>query len=284
MRRVFLAVTLSLTIAVTVSAQMRGGMGAGAVGGVRAGGMMSAPAGVRSGRVMSGAVAQRSMAASSFRGGVRVISPRTHPARSFVNRPFFRTRNFSPFNTSFCDGSGVCFTSAFFGGFHHRHPFPTPGFGFGFGTGLFGASWPYSYAGYWPYDGSWDMDQQAEQAQQYAQAQAAENAQLQNDLQDERLRQMKLEQQLADARSAQTQRRPAPQPARATEAPAPATVLVFRDGHQAEIKNYAIAGGKLYEFGTDFKRTILLSDLDVSATTKANDDRGVTFHVPGKKQ
>jgi len=57
------------------------------------------------------------------------------------------------------------------------------------------------------------------------------------------------------------------------------TVLVFRDGHQQEVTNYAIVGQTVYVFD---KRTqkIALTDLDVAATVKVNDDRGVDFHVP----
>ena len=61
--------------------------------------------------------------------------------------------------------------------------------------------------------------------------------------------------------------------------PIDATVLVFRDGHHQEVTNYAIVGQTIYVFD---KRTqkIAISDLDVAATVKLNDDRGVDFHVP----
>ncbi len=61
--------------------------------------------------------------------------------------------------------------------------------------------------------------------------------------------------------------------------PIDATVLVFRDGHHQEVTNYAIVGQTLYVFD---KRTqkIAITDLDVAATIKLNDDRGVDFHVP----
>jgi hypothetical protein len=57
------------------------------------------------------------------------------------------------------------------------------------------------------------------------------------------------------------------------------TVLVFLDGHQQEVTNYAIVGQTVYVFD---KRTqkIALTDLDVAATIKLNDDRGVDFQVP----
>lgn len=57
------------------------------------------------------------------------------------------------------------------------------------------------------------------------------------------------------------------------------TVLVFRDGHQQEVNNYAIMGQTVYVFDNRTQK-IALTDLDVAATVKLNDDRGVDFHVP----
>jgi hypothetical protein len=60
----------------------------------------------------------------------------------------------------------------------------------------------------------------------------------------------------------------------------PATVLVFRDRHQKEIQNYAIVGQTLWNFAPQHTEKIPLADLDLAATTKANDDQGITFRVP----
>jgi len=65
--------------------------------------------------------------------------------------------------------------------------------------------------------------------------------------------------------------------------PVDPTVLVFRDGHQQEVNNYAIMGQTLYVFDVRMQK-IALGDLDVPATIKANDDRGVEFHLPNAKQ
>jgi hypothetical protein len=62
---------------------------------------------------------------------------------------------------------------------------------------------------------------------------------------------------------------------------APATVLVFRDEHKQEVHNYAIVGQTLFSFNPQHTQKIPLSDLDIPATTKENDERGVDFHVPG---
>lgn len=59
----------------------------------------------------------------------------------------------------------------------------------------------------------------------------------------------------------------------------PRTVLIFKDGRQMEVSNYAIMGSTLYLFAGDHRK-ISLADLDLPATEKANDDRGIEFRVP----
>jgi hypothetical protein len=60
----------------------------------------------------------------------------------------------------------------------------------------------------------------------------------------------------------------------------PATVLVFRDQHKLEVQNYAIVGQTLWNFAPDHTQKIPLSDIDLPATTKVNDERGVDFRLP----
>jgi hypothetical protein len=57
-------------------------------------------------------------------------------------------------------------------------------------------------------------------------------------------------------------------------------VLVYLDGHQQEVTNYAIVGPTLYDLGTFVAHKIPLAALNLKATIKANDDRGVEFTVP----
>ena len=76
-------------------------------------------------------------------------------------------------------------------------------------------------------------------------------------------------------------RRSAPENASQPQDSAPATVLVFRDQHKEEISNYAIVGQTLVSFSAQRTKKIPLANLDLPATEKANDDRGVTFRVPG---
>jgi hypothetical protein len=73
--------------------------------------------------------------------------------------------------------------------------------------------------------------------------------------------------------------------AASTPEPSPAppqepTLLVFRDGHQLEVENYAIVGSTLYDLTEGHRRRIGLSELDLVATAKQNDDRGIDFRVP----
>ncbi len=58
------------------------------------------------------------------------------------------------------------------------------------------------------------------------------------------------------------------------------TLLVFRDKHTQEVQNYAIVGGTLWIFSEQKAAKLPLSWLDIEATTKANEDRGVDFQLP----
>jgi hypothetical protein len=58
------------------------------------------------------------------------------------------------------------------------------------------------------------------------------------------------------------------------------TVLVFKDGHKVEVGNYAIVGTTLFDFTLGHPRRVAVADLDLEATRKQNDDRGVVFQLP----
>ncbi len=84
-----------------------------------------------------------------------------------------------------------------------------------------------------------------------------------------------------------------PQPTDTADAdadpPAPATapeptLLVFKDGHQLEVGNYAIVGNTLFDLTPGHVRKVALADLDLDATRKQNDDHGVTFQLPPSQQ
>ena len=69
--------------------------------------------------------------------------------------------------------------------------------------------------------------------------------------------------------------------------PAPAqepTVLVFKDGRQLELGNYAIVGATLIDLTPGHSRRIAIADLDLDATRKQNENRGVIFQLPSSLQ
>ncbi len=75
----------------------------------------------------------------------------------------------------------------------------------------------------------------------------------------------------------------APPPKQIADArPFEATTLVFRDGRQQQVTNYAIMGQTLYIFDNRTQK-IGLGDLDIPATIKLNDDNGIEFHLPNAK-
>jgi hypothetical protein len=59
------------------------------------------------------------------------------------------------------------------------------------------------------------------------------------------------------------------------------TVLVYQDQHTEEVQNYAIVGQTLWVFDEQQARKIPIGNLDLPATKKANEDRGVDFQLPG---
>jgi hypothetical protein len=79
-------------------------------------------------------------------------------------------------------------------------------------------------------------------------------------------------------------------PVNASSAPAAAyqsapAVLVYRDGHSEELSSYSIIGTLIYTKGDywssgNWTRKIQIADLDLPATLKQNQDRGVKFELP----
>jgi hypothetical protein len=61
------------------------------------------------------------------------------------------------------------------------------------------------------------------------------------------------------------------------------TVLVFKDGVQREVTNYAIMGQYIFVFVGD-RRKIPLSEIDLDATKKVNEDRGNEFKIPSSSK
>jgi hypothetical protein len=79
-----------------------------------------------------------------------------------------------------------------------------------------------------------------------------------------------------------TPREPPTQPAAEPVQDQPSTVLIFKDGHQVEVANYAIVGATLYDLSDGRSKKVQLADLDLPATVKENDERGVEFQLPAQ--
>jgi hypothetical protein len=252
-RSLFIAAFVLLLAAVPLSAQHGGGHGSSGGGhagfashGGGFGGHSSAPA-------FGGARSGSSSAARSF-------------ARGSASRPAISSRSFNR-------GSGRGFNRS--GGVR----FGAYGVGsscyyYGYGCGAYG--YPWGYAGF--YDPYWwsDSGSSFDYDQQYQTGLAKEMNQ--QSLDEQSMRQQNDQDLYAQwAPSAPREHR---EHEELNEA-APATVLVFRDEHKQEVKNYAIVGQMLWVFDLQHTQKIPLSDLDLPATTKANDARGVDFQLPG---
>ena len=75
---------------------------------------------------------------------------------------------------------------------------------------------------------------------------------------------------------------PAPQPqqqAKLQQEDLP-VILVFLDKRIQEVKNYAVANEMLVVLDGNRKKKYPLADIDLAATMKLNDERGVDFEVP----
>lgn len=74
-------------------------------------------------------------------------------------------------------------------------------------------------------------------------------------------------------------------PTPAATATLPPALLIFRDGHTEEVRDYAIADGILYARGDYYtngywNKKIVLSTLNVGETQQANTTRNVKFVLP----
>ncbi len=69
-----------------------------------------------------------------------------------------------------------------------------------------------------------------------------------------------------------------------SDPPQAPTLLVFKDGRMREVGNYAIVGQTLFDLTPGHARKIALADLDLEATRRQNEDRGVTFQLPSPSQ
>ena len=166
----------------------------------------------------------------------------------------------------------------------HNHAFLTNCFGFACRNWGWGSAW-WGWGWYDPWLwSSWDDQDRRFDEDYYRQYEMAERWNEQS-LAEQRMRRQEEEDGDQDAyapRSAEG--RPAPETASQPPEPVVPTILVFRDQHKQEVQNYAIVGQTLWAFSAGRTQKIPLASLDVAATQKANDDRGVAFHVPGTNE
>jgi len=158
----------------------------------------------------------------------------------------------------------------FFDRFHHRHR-------------LFFGSYPFygfypSYDAYPPYYGDYSYlpgPSSYQAAYDSGNAYGTANAELANAinrLSDEVER-------LREERQSPPALPPKPE-AEKNSQPFEPTVLVFRDRHTREVNNYAIVGSTLWILNEQRATKLPLSSLDIDATTKLNEERGVEFRLP----
>ncbi len=170
------------------------------------------------------------------------------------------------------------------GGWGWRRPYGYPYRYWGWGyPGFYGYGYSYPWWG-WSGGVGWYGDSNSYQSQTspnyvyaYPDNSGAydQNSQIQQDEID------RLNQEVARLRDEESRppSNPAPSPPPKAQIHAE-TVLVFRDRHTEEIQNYAIVGKTLWVFTEQRSRKIPIAELDVPATTKANEDRGIDFRLP----
>jgi hypothetical protein len=201
-------------------------------------------------------------------------------------RSFVATR--SGMHGSFSPSRGFTHGSSFQ---HHTHSGDRDrGFRFrnnGFRNSCFGWAcrsgyyYPWLYSGY--YDPFWYWDHGSSYDDDYDRDRAVAMQMNQQSLEELRERRnedgdldLYAQPRSSDAREYQREEAGEVQPAE----PQPVTVLVFRDQHKQEVQNYAIVGQTLWAFNPQHNQKIPVADLDLAATTRANDERGVTFRAP----
>jgi hypothetical protein len=164
-------------------------------------------------------------------------------------------------------GFGHPGSSPFF--FHHHHHF--------FRTWPYVGYYGYPYYNYpWPYYG--DDSYSADSYQNY-QANDYSTPYVDNSRQQAEINRLEDEvERLREERDARESKASASQARAKTELPR--TELVFRDKRTEEVQNYAIVGQTFWILSAERARKIPLAELDIPATKKANENRGVEFQLP----
>jgi hypothetical protein len=271
MRRLASIAAFALLLCVPLWAQHGGGGHGG--GGGHAGFSGGHSGGVSSGSFGGGHFSGGTRGASSFSG------PLSGASRGFSSRGF-TSRNFS---------RGPYLHDGFHGNQFGHVQFHT----YGFRNNCYGyrCGWGWGYGYGYPWWGSayydpwwWNQDDRNFDNDYYGQYDMANQMNEQSLEQQRMMRQEEADgDQDAYAPRAPERRRMDPVPSAQPQGSPiiPPTVLVFRDQHREETENYAIVGQTLWNFSPQKTEKIALANLDLPATEKANDDRGVTFRIPG---
>ena len=190
------------------------------------------------------------------RGRVAVIPGQ----RSVVSRPAFFSHNRHFHHNHFFFGN--CFNTFGFNTFGCGNPFLNSGL--------------YSYPYYDPFFyNNASYPSQPEQQPVVEQDNGNRELALQVQELSEELQAMREEQRGNDG-PRKTESQPASQ---APKDNSPNAILVFRDGLQLPVRNYAIAGGTIFVLDKPNQK-IALSKLDVPATQQVNDKNGLEIHLP----
>src|ERR1700685_1587402 len=152
--------------------------------------------------------------------------------------------------------------------------------GFGYRRGRYFRGWP--YAGYYGYPyygwGGYGDDSYSSDSYQNYPVYDYSSANAESDRQQAAIDRLEAEvdrlRQEREARQSQSSNASAPKTV------VPATELVFRDKHTEEVQNYAIVGQTFWILNAEKARKIPIAQLDIPATQKANEDRGVDFQLP----
>jgi len=278
MHRLTAISVFALLMTVPVWAQRGGGGHGGGFSGARAGGGFSGHGGSFSaGRGSFGG--GHISAGRSFSG----VHPARGYSRSFVRPPSSRISR-QPF---LHDGfRGDRFNGGLRGDRFHRG-FRNFGFNrcLGYGCRGWGYGYPWLNAGY--FDPWWWWDSGSRFDDEYERDRLSAEQWNERSLEEQHMLRQEEAEGDQDAYAGYGPRHDARErepetdtPEKAAAAPVPDTVLVYRDQHRQEVQNYAIVGQTLWVFAPPRNQKISIADLDIAATAKANDDRGVSFRVP----
>ena len=138
-------------------------------------------------------------------------------------------------------------------------------------------SWP--YAGYPYYSYPWDYGDNSYSADSYQNYPASDYSTAYADNSRQQAEIDRLENEVDRLREEREARESSASQALPKTELSP-TQLVFRDKRTEQVQNYAIVGKTFWVLDAQRAKKIPLAELDIAATKKANDDRGIEFQLP----